>query len=206
MYDSYGKKCNSRFLLNYGFTIEDNDANEYPITLKLDDSCPLFEEKKKLFKKEQEMTKKFRISENIVDYSVIDFFSYLRFILFDGEIEILLKIISDNKKIVFEEVMPSFYLISPINMQQEIKVLQKIRDIMKEYLNLYKSKLQEDLEIINSINNERQLLTNNQRNCIIMRISEKKVLHFYLNFAEYCLELFEMTVNVIKIFKLFTFN
>ncbi len=206
MYDSYGKKCNSRFLLNYGFTIEDNDANEYPVTLKLDDSCPLFEEKKKLFKKEQEMIKKFRISENIVDYSVIDFFSYLRFILFDGEIEILLKIISDNRKIVFEEVMPSFYLISPINMQQEIKVLQKIRDIMKEYLNLYKSKLQEDEEIINSINNERQSLTHNQRNCIIMRISEKKVLHFYLNFAEYCLELFEMTVNVIKIFKLFTFN
>lgn len=206
MYDSYGKKCNSRFLLNYGFTIEDNDANEYPVTLKLDDSCPLFEEKKKLFKKEQEMIKKFRISENIVDYSVIDFFSYLRFILFDGEIEILLKIISDNRKIVFEEVMPSFYLISPINMQQEIKVLQKIRDIMKEYLNLYKSKLQEDEEIINSINNERQSLTHNQRNCIIMRISEKKVLHFYLNFAEYCLELFEMTVNVIKIFKLFTFK
>jgi histone-lysine N-methyltransferase SETD3 len=206
VYDSYGKKCNSRFLLNYGFTIEDNDANEYPVTLKLDDSCPLFEEKKKLFKKEQEMIKKFRISENIVDYSVIDFFSYLRFILFDGEIEILLKIISDNRKIVFEEVMPSFYLISPINMQQEIKVLQKIRDIMKEYLNLYKSKLQEDEEIINSINNERQSLTHNQRNCIIMRISEKKVLHFYLNFAEYCLELFEMTVNVIKIFKLFTFN
>ena len=24
MYDSYGKKCNSRFLLNYGFAVENN--------------------------------------------------------------------------------------------------------------------------------------------------------------------------------------
>jgi protein-histidine N-methyltransferase len=196
VYDSYGKKCNSRFLLNYGFTIEDNDANEYPVILKLDETCPLFEEKKKVFKKEQEMVKKFRISENIVDYSVIDFFSYLRFILFDGEIEILLKIISDNRKIVFEEVMPSFYLISPISKQQEIKILLKIKDIMKEYLSLYKTTLQEDEEIIKSGKQGRDPLTDNQRNCVIMRMSEKKVLHFYLNFAEYCLELFEMTEKV----------
>jgi protein-histidine N-methyltransferase len=196
VYDSYGKKCNSRFLLNYGFTIEDNDANEYPVILKLDETCPLFEEKKKVFKKEQEMVKKFRICENIVDYSVIDFFSYLRFILFDGEIEILLKIISDNRKIVFEEVMPSFYLISPISKQQEIKILLKIKDIMKEYLSLYKTTLQEDEEITKSDKQGRDPLTDNQRNCVIMRMSEKKVLHFYLNFAEYCLELFEMTEKV----------
>lgn len=28
MYDSYGSKCNSRFLLNYGFIQPDNMANE----------------------------------------------------------------------------------------------------------------------------------------------------------------------------------
>lgn len=27
VFDSYGKKCNSRFLLNYGFVMEDNEAN-----------------------------------------------------------------------------------------------------------------------------------------------------------------------------------
>lgn len=30
IYDSYGKKCNSRFLLNYGFINLNNDANEFP--------------------------------------------------------------------------------------------------------------------------------------------------------------------------------
>lgn len=35
VYDSYGKKCNTRFLLNYGFINLDNDANEYPIKVSL---------------------------------------------------------------------------------------------------------------------------------------------------------------------------
>ena len=36
VYDSYGKKCNTRFLLNYGFINLENDANEFPIVVKLD--------------------------------------------------------------------------------------------------------------------------------------------------------------------------
>ena len=38
VYDSYGKKCNTRFLLNYGFINLDNDANEYPLTVKMDEN------------------------------------------------------------------------------------------------------------------------------------------------------------------------
>jgi histone-lysine N-methyltransferase SETD3 len=33
VYDSYGKKCNSRFLLNYGFINLNNDANEVPLKI-----------------------------------------------------------------------------------------------------------------------------------------------------------------------------
>ena len=36
IYDSYGKKCNTRFLLNYGFINLNNDANEYPLNVELD--------------------------------------------------------------------------------------------------------------------------------------------------------------------------
>ena len=35
VYDSYGKKCNTRFLLNYGFINLNNDANEYPFTVRM---------------------------------------------------------------------------------------------------------------------------------------------------------------------------
>jgi SET domain/Rubisco LSMT substrate-binding len=49
--DSYGQKCNHRFLLNYGFAIEDNREmdgfcpNEVPIELKLSPDDPILKEK-----------------------------------------------------------------------------------------------------------------------------------------------------------------
>jgi histone-lysine N-methyltransferase SETD3 len=93
VYDSYGKKCNSRFLLNYGFIVEDNDGNEYPITLCLEDSYPKYKDKLRFFNDEKELKRTFRIQENILDNQVIDFFSYLRFLLYEGDIKILAKVI-----------------------------------------------------------------------------------------------------------------
>jgi len=51
VYDSYGQKCNHRFLLNYGFAVEDNREldgfcpNEVPIELYVDADDELFTEK-----------------------------------------------------------------------------------------------------------------------------------------------------------------
>jgi len=51
VYDSYGQKCNHRFLLNYGFAVEDNHEldgfcpNEVPIELYVDPEDRLFNEK-----------------------------------------------------------------------------------------------------------------------------------------------------------------
>jgi histone-lysine N-methyltransferase SETD3 len=92
VYDSYGKKCNSRFLLNYGFIVEENDSNEYPIILKLDETCPNFHEKSLMLLPDSDLTKKFRIQENILEYQVVDFFSFLRFILFDGNMALIQKV------------------------------------------------------------------------------------------------------------------
>jgi len=36
IHDSYGKKCNSRFFLNYGFINANNDANEVAFKIFLD--------------------------------------------------------------------------------------------------------------------------------------------------------------------------
>ena len=50
IFDSYGRKCNSRFLLNYGFVVEDNDANEVNITVTSDPNDPLLKLKEDLVK------------------------------------------------------------------------------------------------------------------------------------------------------------
>lgn len=36
VYDSYGRKCNTRFLLNYGFINLNNDGDEFPFKIALD--------------------------------------------------------------------------------------------------------------------------------------------------------------------------
>lgn len=49
VYDSYGQKCNHRFLLNYGFAVEDNSEpdgfcpNEVPIALSMREDDPLYD-------------------------------------------------------------------------------------------------------------------------------------------------------------------
>ena len=47
IYNSYGKKSNGRFLLNYGFAIENNDSAEYALSIIFNDCYPLYEIKKK---------------------------------------------------------------------------------------------------------------------------------------------------------------
>ena len=48
VYDSYGKKCNSRFFLNYGFINQPNDADEVPIKLTINPADPGAEVKNQL--------------------------------------------------------------------------------------------------------------------------------------------------------------
>eukprot|EP00616_Rhizochromulina_sp_CCMP1243_P010227 CAMPEP_0118996678 /NCGR_PEP_ID=MMETSP1173-20130426/60508_1 /TAXON_ID=1034831 /ORGANISM="Rhizochromulina marina cf, Strain CCMP1243" /LENGTH=68 /DNA_ID=CAMNT_0006948085 /DNA_START=25 /DNA_END=228 /DNA_ORIENTATION=- len=55
VHDSYGAKCNSRFLLNYGFAMEDNTApngsnpNTVPIVAMLLPEHEAFEEKRDIW-------------------------------------------------------------------------------------------------------------------------------------------------------------
>lgn len=48
IFDSYGKKCNTRFLLNYGFINLNNDGNEFPFKFMLETSDPKWKEKNDL--------------------------------------------------------------------------------------------------------------------------------------------------------------
>ena len=62
IYDSYGKKTNGRFLLNYGFAIENNDSSEYALSVVFDDCYPLYEIKKKIIKNGKNLIKTFYLN------------------------------------------------------------------------------------------------------------------------------------------------
>ena len=89
VYDSYGKKCNSRFFLNYGFINLNNDANEVPIKVfyNLDDKM---KQVKQDMLKDTSDFKKFRVVDNFNERVMQEFLSWLRFVEYDENIMLLI--------------------------------------------------------------------------------------------------------------------
>ena len=82
VYDSYGRKCNSRFFLNYGFIVEGNDANEVSVKVYFRENDNLIKMKEQLI--DQKITAKtFRIMASLEENVVKDFFGFVRFVTSD---------------------------------------------------------------------------------------------------------------------------
>lgn len=88
VYDSYGKKCNSRFFLNYGFINEPNDGDEVPIKVYYPASDKHKDLKKEMIHDSSEF-KKFRVLDNFGETIMNDFLSWVRFVEFDEEMMVL---------------------------------------------------------------------------------------------------------------------
>ena len=176
VFDSYGIKCNSRFLLNYGFTVENNEDNEFKIILSMNESSPLFKEKI-TFLGGKNYTKKFSLVINNAESKITPFFSFLRFIFYN--------------KSNFKDVNTS----KPISVENEIILFNKIKELMKNYLSKYPTTLDYDIDYLNK---NRKKLDFNEYNCYIIRIGEKKILNYYLNMANDILQLLNMNKSDIK--------
>lgn len=88
MYDSYGKKCNTRFLLNYGFINLNNDANEYPIEVVIDSNDKHLTQKAEMLGMAV-VKRNFRVQAHMCEPVMDRFISFLRFTLFDENIALL---------------------------------------------------------------------------------------------------------------------
>ncbi len=82
VYDSYGRKCNSRFLLNYGFIVEGNDANEVAVKVHFRENDNHIKMKENIMDQKIH-AKNFRISVNLDEIAVKDLFGFVRFIMID---------------------------------------------------------------------------------------------------------------------------
>ena len=174
VYDSYGRKSNVRYLLNYGFTIENNEDDDIQIQISLDSKCINFQQKINLvsiFPK-----RIFYLSKNIEDIQTFQFFSFVRLLIYDGNVE--------NVNFNF-----------PISFQNEIQVLKKIIEIINLELMNYNKSLNEDLLYLKE---NKSKISFNEYNCYIIRISEKDILNYYINMCEKCINLFEKPINKIE--------
>ena len=164
VFDSYGRKCNARFLLNYGFTIEDNEDDEIKIVLTLDNNDPLYKDKVKVLGS----SKKFTLVKNCREEQSLLFFSWIRLMEY-----------KDNIKGVKHN--------APINLNNEISMLTKVKEIMEKEISKYKRSLSDEEDLLKKNRNNMNF---NEFNCCIMRIGEMRIFQYYIDLCTKCIDLF----------------
>ena len=200
IFDSYGKKTNARFLLNYGFCLDDNDTSEYLLTVDFNDTYPLFNLKKNFFQNEYELVRTFNLNNNFYESQIIELLSFLRFILFDGDINDLYNAINSSENIYNEDVPLTFYYIPPITKELEIQVLKHLRLLCRKALAKYPTTFEQDQNLYQTKKN----ISFNLRNCLLLLMSEKTVLSYFIYFCEYCLDLLKLKTQMDILSKLST--
>eukprot|EP00501_MAST-03F_sp_TOSAG23-6_P001880 GSMAST32.ASY1.ANO1.1958.1 assembled CDS len=173
--DSYGKKCNSKFLLHYGFTIEciesdDKCQNELDITLSLDETDPLFDKRSYYVNK----SRGYRVTMNHVHRGTQDAMAYLRV------------------AVATSDELTSFsrgFQHSVISAQNELAALLLMAQFSTEVLSGYPKTMSEDNAALADDGLDPFC---NKRHAIIVVRGEKQICHFYIKLAQAASQLLKL--------------
>jgi len=199
LFDSYGKKCNYRFFLNYAFINlqkdGENPENEFPLYVGLDEEDPHHDVKKEVFLDGMESTvTEFRVNGHMKEKVMDNFLSWIRFVVYDGDLDDLYVRVTD----AFEEAKKAAEAegkkkwgsigdyIKPIDLHTEIRAWRKIHQIATESLAKYPTTLEEDKALLakeSAATPADRTLTYNTSNCVKLRVGEKKILHYLADTA-----------------------
>lgn len=186
VFDSYGKKCNSRFLLNYGFAVDDNRDpdghchNQVRLYFDLLANDPALSIKQSLLVSEYS-GRGIRVSMNYSDKSTREAFSFMRFACAKG-----------NEVMMLPRVDRSFDWddspIPPLSKETEMEVLSLLSEFCEEQLSKYPTTIEEDDAMLASGELE---MYSNERNARVLVRSEKEVCHFWIRAAEVAIPLLQ---------------
>lgn len=161
VYDSYGKKCNSRFFLNYGFINLNNDANEVPIRVYYNDDDKLKQVKQEMIKDASDF-KKFRVVDNFQEKVMAEFLSWLRFVEYDENIMLIYQYQAaaqqaaqryrrgEDSESEDDDPAKGFKAkdLPPLSIRNEKRVLEKIALLARAQMEAYPTSYEEDLKLL----------------------------------------------------------
>lgn len=191
VYDSYGKKCNSRFFLNYGFIVENNDGNEVPLKIFYPESDDKKDMKKEMISDHSDF-KKFRVTDNFNEGSMHEFMSWMRFVEYDENITLLIDyqaraasqtpVNDSDSEDGYNDPNKGFKAkdLPPLSIRNEKKVLLRMKLEAAKVEAGYPTTYEEDLALLEA----NEGLTFNTRNAILMRSGEKKILKHLIETAD----------------------
>jgi histone-lysine N-methyltransferase SETD3 len=196
VYDSYGQKCNHRFLLNYGFSVEHNVEpdgfcpNETPLYLQLKRSDPLYDQKCSFWRRDGSLpSRRIRVSVCDSDNSRV-MFAMLRIIEADqDDFEKLVSGGGSPGAAACRSVLKDAH--APICIANELRAMRLLRQIVDEYLDAYPMAYEDDCRRLASTDAPVAPFSN-ERHALIHVKGEKEVLLFYRDFAEVACRMLEM--------------
>ena len=133
--DSYGRKCNSKFLLHYGFSVENNREadgtclNELSLLFQLRKADPAAKQKLQLVSED----KRFRITVQRSDAAVKNCLSYLRVVAADADEVSLMSAMRPNNM---------------MSTKNELAALLVLQDKCRTKLCFYPTTLEEDERVL----------------------------------------------------------
>ena len=196
VYDSYGKKCQHRFLLNYGFSIEDNrepdgrNPNQIHMTFDLlPESEDTARQVKQIILEKvlhvHDTQRGIRVSTIYTDKTTKEAFSYLRFIhMTEREIAPFYARCQGGEFDITKE------LTAPVSLDNEEKVLRHFGRICMAQLKKYDTTWDDD-KLRLAADDGPQPFTN-ERNALIYMAGEKEICHFYIDLMMECVKYIRM--------------
>lgn len=218
VYDSYGQKCNHRFLLNYGFSIENNrepdgfNPNEVPVLVQMSRTDPFYELKLAIWRRDSSLPSR-RVRIGVCDNeNTRALFSMLRIIeAGQDDLEQLLTTVCGSPVSNISEFIDASSAAASgfhsgyryirdaqngINVLNEIKAMRYLEVICNEYLSKYPTTFDDDCH---RLSGDSLAPFSNERHAVIQVKGEKEILLFYLEYAVKAQEL--LKINSVKEFE-----
>jgi histone-lysine N-methyltransferase SETD3 len=201
IFDSYGRKCNSRFFVNYGFALDENEDNEggdegkkgkgpsdneavLRVELPADDAA--YQMKLRfLGGRAFQARREFQIPANYKEKKCKELFSFMR-LIHAQDSELMLLSSSDGLKLDD---------IEPISIRNEIAALTTLKRVAAETLTGYPESLEHDRKLLAS---GELVMFSNKRNCVVQRHGEKEVLAWLCECADKAIPLLQMAWKDLK--------
>jgi len=169
IFDSYGRKCNSRFFVNYGFALDFNEDNQVALFFTLPKSDPSYQVKLKLLGMKPE--RRFQIAFEHKERCTKKCLSWLR--VAHGSLDEIPQ-------------KGDLVKIDPINPANELKAMNELALGAKRIIAEFDSSLAEDNK---TLEDPEKKLTMNQRFCLVMRRGEKEILNAYVTLVHHLNEM-----------------
>eukprot|EP00468_Gymnochlora_sp_CCMP2014_P014130 CAMPEP_0167769228 /NCGR_PEP_ID=MMETSP0110_2-20121227/17181_1 /TAXON_ID=629695 /ORGANISM="Gymnochlora sp., Strain CCMP2014" /LENGTH=362 /DNA_ID=CAMNT_0007658139 /DNA_START=887 /DNA_END=1973 /DNA_ORIENTATION=+ len=199
VFDSYGRKCNHRFFVNYGFALTENPDNE--AVLKI-----IFDEKKSDLAPSKAAVLNALIGSNFgehefqvpaqFDQKTQNLLGFCRLMVInEREMGELLryhqrKLTMESNKMTEYESYP-MKIIGPLSGRNELEALALLKKAAREAMDKFETTIKFDEELIKSGEAEKKGL--NFQNCVVMRLGEKKVLNWFIRLTEKSTELLKLS-------------